>query len=234
MRMKMTSFPTATGLFTLIATLGACGGDGTPGTDEASSATTSTGSGGSSTGGAGGVGGNGTSSSTSGTGTGGSPNTGPAQAAWSALLLSNGGACSITSQTGNMGAVTSGTKSKLLVDGGPEFATITCAVKGTTTFSVHAKASDQDVALTIDVPTIDASATAATPAKGIASFAGKNTGGAYTAPDAMPCDFYFKPGTGESVAPGRVWVTFVCPTIVKGQSTCELQESVAAFESCSE
>lgn len=199
-----TSFQTLA-LLTASAMLGACG-DGT----------------------AGGAGGS------SGTGAGGASSTGPAQAAWTAHLLSNGGACSITSSIGQGGAVTASTKDKLIVDGGFDSASVACAVKGTTSFSVHGQAKLQSQSLTIDIPSIDATATVTTPAKGTSSFAASATGGVYTTSAGTSCDFYFTPGTGEGIASGRVWISFKCPAIINGQSTCELAESVAIFESCTE
>jgi hypothetical protein len=203
--MDSTRFPGATALIPFIAALGACSGGST--------SSTSTGSGGAD----------------------GGPHKYPAQGAWHAELLSSGGACSITSQVGQLGSVTTSTKDKVIVDGSLE-GNIACAVKGTSTFSVHAEASDQEVALIIDIPAIDAAATAAAPAKGTVSFSAPNTGSVYSSPAATPCDFYFTSPTGlsEGIASGKVWVSFVCPTIVSGQSTCELGESVAIFENCTE
>ena len=86
----------------------------------------------------------------------------------------------------------------------------------------------------ISIPKIDSSATKMAPAPGTASFSSKNSGGAYRSDTGSPCAFYFAPGTSEGVASGKIWVSFSCPVVVAGMSTCELAESFAIFENCTE
>jgi hypothetical protein len=112
-------------------------------------------------------------------------------------------------------------------------ATVTCSVSGTTTFSVHGEASTLSQELTISIASITSSATEANPATGSVSY----ESAAHTADTAFAsesCNFYFKSGTGEAVASGKIWGAFSCPTIMGGnpQSTCGITESFFVFETC--
>jgi hypothetical protein len=156
------------------------------------------------------------------------------QGACHAELLSNGGACTITSQTVDIGSVTATAKDRILVAGGPEGAEVACQVTGTSSFNVTASVSVSGEGIQISIPAIDSSATKMAPATGSVVFAGKETGGAYSSESATPCAFYFTQGTSQGVGSGKIWVAFSCPTVVGGMSTCEISESFAIFENCTE
>jgi hypothetical protein len=156
------------------------------------------------------------------------------QGACHAELLSNGGACQITSQVADVGSVTATTKDRVVVAGDDAGADISCQVTGTSSFAVNGSATIAGQGIQISIPKIDSSATKMAPAAGSVVFATGQTGGAYSTPSATPCAFYFKQGTGEGVASGKIWVAFTCPTVVNGMSTCELTESFAIFENCTE
>lgn len=156
------------------------------------------------------------------------------QGACKAELLSNGGKCTITSQEVSLGSVSASGKDKLLIAGGVESAEVTCQVTGTSSFDVTASISVSGEGIQISIPKIDPSATKMAPAPGSVVFAGKETGGAYTSESATPCAFYFTQGTSQGVASGKIWVSFSCPKVVGGMSTCEIAESFAIFENCTE
>jgi len=156
------------------------------------------------------------------------------QGAWSINFVSTGADCPVMGHMAQIGSVTSSSKSTVLVDGGAEKAKVTCVVSGTSTFSVTGNASANGLNAQISIPSIDSNATAMAPAHGSVSFATGSTGGSFSSPSATPCDFYFVPGTGEGVASGRVWVAFVCPSVVQQMRDCSLSESFAIFENCGE
>ena len=155
------------------------------------------------------------------------------QGACKADLLSNGGACLITSQEVALGSVTASTKDRVLVANGPESADVACQVTGMSSFNVSASITVSGEGIQISIPSISSSATKMAPAKGSVVFSSKQTG-AYSSDSKTPCDFYFTQGTSQGVASGKVWVSFMCPAIVNGMSTCEMAESFAIFENCTE
>jgi hypothetical protein len=156
------------------------------------------------------------------------------QGACKADLLSNGGKCTIVSQEVAIGSVTATTKDKVLTDSGAEMAAVSCQVSGTSSFAVDGSLSLNGEGIQISIPKIDSSATKMAPAQGSISFKGKDTGNAYRSGSATPCAFYFTQGTSQGVASGKIWVSFSCPEVVGGMSTCEISESFAIFENCTE
>jgi hypothetical protein len=156
------------------------------------------------------------------------------QGACHAELLSNGGACTITSQLVDVGSVSATTKDRVLVSGGPESADISCQVTGTTSFNVTGSVSVSGEGVQISIPKIDSSATKMAPAMGSVTFASKESGRAYSSESDAPCAFYFPQGTSQGIASGKIWVTFSCAKVVGGMSTCEIDESVVIFENCTE
>jgi hypothetical protein len=155
------------------------------------------------------------------------------QGAVSSELLSKGGACTITTQDVNIGAVTVSNKEHLVVSG-TDGTDIACQVSGTTSFTVSADASTGGEGVQIAIPKIDSSATKMAPAMGSASFTSLHSGGSYSSDVKTPCAFYFTQGTGQGVGSGKIWVTFSCPKVVGGMSTCEIAESFAIFETCTQ
>ena len=156
------------------------------------------------------------------------------QGACKASLLSNGGDCTIVSQEVSLGSVTATSKDKVLVAGGVESAEVTCQVSGTSSFVVTAAVSVSGEGIQISIPKIDSSATKMAPAMGSAVFASHDSGNAYKSTSDNQCAFYFAQGTSQGVASGKIWVSFACPKVVGGMSTCEIAESFAIFENCTE
>ena len=108
--------------------------------------------------------------------------------------------------------------------------TVSCEVLGS--FQAHGKIDDLANTgnyLEIDIPSITPAASESAPAQGAISFSGP-----WTAGNAFSgnCDFYFTPGTPETVDTGKIWVTFTCPGLQSGLSTCPLQIGYAIFENC--
>ena len=156
------------------------------------------------------------------------------QGACKAELLSNGGACMITSQEVALGSVSATTKDRVLIANGPESADVSCQVSGMSSFNVSASISVSGEGIQISIPSIASSATKMAPAMGSVVFSSKDTGGAYSSNSKTPCAFYFTQGTSQGVASGKIWVAFSCPKIDGGMSTCEMSESFAIFENCTE
>lgn len=156
------------------------------------------------------------------------------QGACKATLLSGGGECKITSQEVSLGSVTATSKENVLTAGGVEGADVTCQVSGTSSFAVEAAVSVSGEGIQISIPKIDSSATKMAPATGTVVFSSKNSGNAYKSESDTPCVFYFAQGTSQGVASGKIWVSFSCPKVVGGMSTCEMTESFAIFENCTE
>jgi hypothetical protein len=156
------------------------------------------------------------------------------QGACKAELLSNGGACMITSQEVALGSVSATTKDRVLVANGPESADVACSVTGMSSFNVSGSITVSGEGIQISIPSIASSATKMAPAMGSVVFSSKDTGGAYSSDSKAPCAFYFTQGTSQGVASGKVWVAFTCPSIANGMSTCEMAESYAIFENCTE
>jgi len=156
------------------------------------------------------------------------------QGACHADLLSNGGVCTITSQVVALGSVSATGKDRVLVSGGVERADVSCQVSGTSSFNVTANISVSGEGIQIAIPKIDSTATKMAPALGSASFASKFTAGSFSSALDTPCAFYFTQGTSQGVASGKIWVAFTCAKVEDGMSTCEITESFAIFENCTE
>jgi hypothetical protein len=156
------------------------------------------------------------------------------QGAWAVTFVDNGMACTTKGHAAQVGSVSSASKDKVLVSGGAEKADISCQVSGTSSFAVTGLATLDGQGVQITIPKIDSSATKEAPAPGSVSFSSSFTAGAYSSSEATPCNFYFVPSTGESVASGRIWVAFTCPKVDDGTSSCLITESYAIFENCTE
>jgi hypothetical protein len=112
---------------------------------------------------------------------------------------------------------------------------VSCSVTGTSTFSVTGTVAADTMpnkSLTIEIPAITASATAANPAVGSVIFQLLATSG--EAYEGSACNFYFTPNTMEGVREGRIWGAFTCPSVVNPQagSACVLTESFFVLENC--
>jgi hypothetical protein len=178
--------------------------------------------------------GNGGGGGTTGGG-GGGPKVTP-QGAWVTSFIASSPACHVIGHNAAVGAVTASEKTTVLVDGGPEGATIQCQVTGSAKFAVSAKASLNGQSLQIVIPSIDAGATEASPASGTVSLATDKTAGVpYSSPAGMPCAFSFAAGTPEGVTAGKIWVGFTCPEVDDTSgSMCSIKQGYAVFENCIE
>lgn len=145
--------------------------------------------------------------------------------AWAVTFMDDGPngsqGCPITGHNAKVGEVTDTTKATLLQDG-QEGADITCTVKGTSSFTVNARAQQGATNLEVSISGLTGGATEANPIKGQLAFASGNTVDTFQTTSEAPCNFYMtKPNQG--VAAGRVWLAFDCPAVqVDAQSVCQL------------
>lgn len=159
------------------------------------------------------------------------------QGAFLVNWFDTGAECPHKSDQSKMGALSQIDRTTIMVNG-VKGAAITCAVKGASggPFSVDATMEfDKTELLTISIDQIDGKATEAAPAKGNVGFASAITGTqSFSSKD--PCDFYIEAagpsGIGEGVKPGSAWLSFKCPNVVNGMSTCALNESYVLMENC--
>ncbi len=221
----MSMIERSTFLVAAIAVAAGCGSSTGPGGAGGSATTTSkTGSATASSGAAGG-------STSSGVTTSGPP----ADAAWALTTTQpDASACLIAANADAFGQVTASAQTAVVANGAASgdggVATVTCSVQGTGPFDVQAAASNGAVGIEIGIPSLPATATAASPAAGTVSYKPSESADLYTG----PCSFYFVTGTPESAAAGKVWVAFTCPGLTDSikMSTCPLAESYAFFENC--
>jgi len=160
------------------------------------------------------------------------------QGAFAVNFTDTGVDCPHKSHQSAMGIITATDRKEIAVDGVKE-AEIDCTVSGAALgpFEISAlmRFTGTEV-LSVTVPSIDAKATEAAPAKGSVSFKSSITGDVFGSSD--PCDFYIEPagptGAGEGVKPGAAWLSFKCPTMVESMSTCGLSESYVIIENCTQ
>jgi len=151
------------------------------------------------------------------------------QGAFQVNFADSGATCNIASHRTEVGVVDSTKKTTVVVDG-VEGADVQCKVSGAGPFTVSARVVLGADLLNISIPAINAGSTVDNPAKGGAAFTSFKTGGAYGS-QADGCDFYFKDGTGEGVAAGKLWVSFKCAEVI-GDYTCAIAESHVILENC--
>jgi hypothetical protein len=136
----------------------------------------------------------------------------------------------LASHTSSVGSVTADTKVAVVLNGDAG-ASVTCTVAGSGPFSVNAQASQNDKSLSISIPSIAPSASQQAPAMGQLAYSSAKTAGN---PYSGACALWFTASTPETVAPGKVWLTFACPALVSGMSTCPIQQGYALFENCNQ
>jgi hypothetical protein len=147
--------------------------------------------------------------------------------------FSGGPSCPIGSSVeAKVGDINDSVRSAVVVDS-VDGTTVSCAVKGTGTFNVSGQIQKGGDNLDIEIDALPAGATKAAPAKGRVSFSSPQTVKPYNGDSAHLCNFYFLPGTKETVASGKVWLAFQCDQVVgEMNQTCSISESYAIFENC--
>jgi hypothetical protein len=149
-------------------------------------------------------------------------------AAWSVTVQNNPNDCAIQGGTMSLG----GTMGVDVVPGaqdGVDGAAVDCSVQGSSGgFTVDASATHGPDLLRISNLFIDAGATQASPATGQIAYASAETGATYSG----TASFFFDPGSKETVASGKIWVSFTA--YVEGDATgCfVIAPSYAVFASC--
>ncbi|APR86153.1 Hypothetical protein A7982_11502 [Minicystis rosea] len=142
--------------------------------------------------------------------------------------------CSHAGHTVQVGAVDSVQKTTVIIDGTDQI-TVDCNVvslkESGAPFKVQGKIDAQLKSgnyMEIAIPSISPSATADAPAAGSIVFSDPKTAGQ---PYSGSCDFYFEQ-KNQTVADGRIWVSFKCDALTSGMSTCPLKQGYAIFENC--
>ncbi len=153
------------------------------------------------------------------------------QGAFQVNFSDNGAACSIASHRTEVGEIDASTRTTIVVDGVTD-AKVSCTVSGAGPFSVSGKVQLGSDLLNIVIPAISPGATEMSPATGGVSFISFRTQDVYQAGGDMPCNYYFTEGTGQGVAAGKIWVSFVCPMVFEGDKTCGIAESHVILENC--
>lgn len=138
-------------------------------------------------------------------------------------------ACHIAAHNDQVGDVNASERLAVETDG-LKGAQISCTVSGSGTYSVNALATKDGSTLNIVIPKITAKATQDSPAAGAVTYQSPKTVATYSG----SCNFYFTPNTPETVAEGKIWVSFSCDGLVAGESmsTCPVKQGYAIFESC--
>jgi hypothetical protein len=153
-------------------------------------------------------------------------------AAWMVNTVHDNPNCLIQDTTKSFGMVTSaGPRPGMVETDGINMAMINCSVSGTTSFAVDASTQttqDGGSSLQIIIASISKSATMAMPAVGEVSYQSDKTVANY---GSHACNFYFE-GSAEGVSAGKIWVSFQCPALMGGMSTCQLSQGYAIFENC--
>ncbi|MDC0747678.1 hypothetical protein [Polyangium mundeleinium] len=151
------------------------------------------------------------------------------QGAFNVQFSKTGATCPIASHKSEIGTISASTKTAVVIDG-VEGATVTCSVSGAGPFSVSAQLRLGSDGINLSIPAINVGATEASPATGsLAFFSDRTAGDAFS---SSKCNFYFKEGTGEGIASGKIWVSFVCPEVVESTNTCGIAESHLILENC--
>lgn len=151
------------------------------------------------------------------------------QGAFNIQFTDTGVDCPIASHRSEVGTISDSKKTAVVIDG-VEGATVSCSVSGAGPFNVSAKIVLGSDGITLSIPAINAGATQMSPAAGSLSFFSDRTAG--DAFSSSKCNFYFKEGTGEGVAGGKLWVSFVCPEVIESTNKCGLSESHLILENC--
>lgn len=140
--------------------------------------------------------------------------------------------CVVAGHVAQVGAVSQNEKKSVILDGTNK-TKVDCTVLNTTApFDVVGKLDDTQNSgnyLEIHIPSISPSAKKDAPAKGSVVMSTPKTATTYVGND---CNFYFEEGTKETVASGRIWVSFDCPAVSAGMSTCPIKTGYAIFENC--
>ena len=144
--------------------------------------------------------------------------------------------CMIAGNFAQVGVIDANNKNAVVSDG-QDKAVVDCNVSGTSNFDIYAVLDDtggnSGDYFEMLIGSIGLSATEDNPAKGAVAFsapwtAGNAFGGA--------CNFWVESGNSPRIdnadGAGKVWVSFSCPGLTSGMSTCPLQTGFALFENC--
>jgi len=145
------------------------------------------------------------------------------------------GACGLGPHSGQVGSVTDTEKQSLQRDG-ENLIQMSCIVTGSgSTFRVVGEIDDNEANfLAFDIPSLDTGATRDNPSLGSVQYQAAETQGAvYSSVGDQPCEFFLE--GSETIQPGAAWLSFRCPNVIDGSSTCELGPmfpNVVIMENC--
>lgn len=136
--------------------------------------------------------------------------------------------CRIMTHQALFGAVNAGGTPSTVSDG--ESAKVSCTVrKSGSSFGVSGRANSNGYNFSVNVKDFPASATAAAPATGTATFSSPQTQDNFV---GTTCSFWLEPDQGQYIKDGSVWFAFQCPQVTSEGRTCAMQLSYAKFDNC--
>jgi hypothetical protein len=142
-------------------------------------------------------------------------------------LRDTGADCNLVTHEARVGVVgNSGTPG--LISSGTEGTEVICEVTGEGSFDVKATI-DEGPFVQITLKGLSSSATEDAPVQGTLSYASSDTGGDTYSSSA--CSFWLG-SEDQTVAPGKVWLSFSCAAVASEGNTCEIFEGYLAVENC--
>jgi hypothetical protein len=143
-----------------------------------------------------------------------------------------GGTCPIQPHVAKVGAVDEQQITALVTAGEP-VTDVSCTVRGAGSFELSATIAEGATKLMVSVPSVDGSASEASPALGSAIHDSPETARPYVSTTDHPCQFFFS-GSSEEIASGQAWLSFRCPVVehVSTATSCGLEDGVLAVDRC--
>jgi len=144
--------------------------------------------------------------------------------------------CALNSHYAKIGSISEASFDKVVVDG-EGGAAIDCSVTGNGPFAVSASASGttegKSYSFSMTIGSIRGSATEMEPATGSVAYSSTQTSlEVSSSASDEPCIFYFNADAGQTIATGKIWVTFQCPKMLLDTKVCEIDTGYAVFENC--
>jgi hypothetical protein len=142
-------------------------------------------------------------------------------------LRDSGADCNLVTHEARVGVI-GNSGSPELVTSGIDGTDVTCSVTGEGSFEVKATV-DAAPFVQITVNGFSKSATEDAPVQGTLSYASSDTGGdTYS---SSSCNFWLG-SDDQTVAAGKVWLSFQCDAVGSEGNTCEIFEGYLAVENC--
>jgi hypothetical protein len=152
------------------------------------------------------------------------------------FYATNGGAkakCNIAGHNRGVGYVSATEVRRPLIKDTVGGAKIQCAVKaeggGVAAVGIIEDKSANHI--DFEIKAITSGATDMQPATGRLGYRSDVTAVIYNSTSAKPCKFFFSPQQAKELAPGRIWVQYLCPEIESEGFGCEVNGTLA-MENC--